>query len=63
MTLPPAAWIMAMSPPKLDVEMGSLVSPSQYAVQEPAWAVWRKANDRYLAPDCWDRAARPPLVL
>jgi hypothetical protein len=31
MTLPPAAWIAAMSLPKLACEIGSLVSPFQYA--------------------------------
>ena len=51
-----------MSLPKLAGEIGWLVSPSQYAVHEPGWAVWRKARDRYRAPDCWDSAARPALV-
>jgi hypothetical protein len=51
-----------MSLPKLACEIGSLVSPSQYAVQEPGWAVCRKASDRYLLPDCCARAAGPALV-
>ncbi len=51
-----------MSVPKVAGEIGSLVSPFQYAVHEPACAVSRKASDRYLAPDSLDRAARPVLV-
>jgi hypothetical protein len=51
-----------MSPPKLAWEIGSLASPFQYAVHEPAWAVSRKASDRYRAPDCCDSAAGPALV-
>ena len=35
-----------MSRPKLEEEMGSLVSPFQYAVHEPAWAVSMNANVR-----------------
>ena len=62
MTFPPFAWMAAMSAPKLACEIGWLVSPSQYAVHEPGWAVCRKASDRYRAPDCCDSAASPALV-
>jgi hypothetical protein len=54
MALPPAAWSCEMSLPKVDEASGSLVSPFQYAVHEPALAVWMKAKVRYLAPDSWD---------
>src|SRR5450755_1565886 len=57
MTLPPLAWIAAMSLPNVATETGWLVSPFQYAVHEPALAVCRNAKVRYLAPDCWDRVA------
>ena len=66
MTFPPARWIVAMSAPKLPVavaEIGVDVTPSQYAVHEPARSVCRKASDRYLAPDSYDSWARPPSVL
>ncbi len=62
MTLPPPAWMAAMSLPKLACEIGSLVLPSQYAVHDPGWSVWRKASDRKRAPDCPDSAASPVLV-
>ena len=63
MTLPPAAWIAEMSLPKLAEEIGSLVSPFQYAVHEPACAVCRNASERYRAPDPSDSAAGPPPVV
>ena len=50
-----AAWSCEMSLPKVDEVSGWLVSPFQYAVQEPALAVWMKAKVRYLAPDSVDR--------
>jgi len=43
--------------------MGCVGSPFQYAVHEPGWAFWRNARVWYLAPDAWDRAARPPSVV
>jgi len=46
-----------MSLPKVDEVSGWPVSPFQYAVQEPALAVWMKAKVRYLAPDSVDRVA------
>jgi hypothetical protein len=52
-----------MSRPKLEEEMGSLVSPFQYAVHEPAWAVSMNANVRYLAPDSRARAAGLPSLV
>src|SRR5215475_6379466 len=53
-TSPPPACIVAMSLPKLDDEIGMLVSPLQYMVHEPALpaAPWRNARVRYLLPDC-----------
>src|SRR5579871_1805832 len=62
MTLPPDAWIAAMSAPKLAAEIGVLVSPSQYAVHEPACAVCRKARERNLDPDWRASAAGPAAV-
>ena len=63
MTLPPPAWMAAISAPKDEAAMGCVVSPFQYAVHEPGDAVCRKASARYRAPDAWDRAARPPSVV
>jgi hypothetical protein len=54
MTLPPAACIEEISLPNEAWVSGVLVLPFQYAVQDPALAVWMNANVRYLAPDCWD---------
>lgn len=51
-----------MSLPKLEQETASLVSPFQYAVHEPGWAVSRNASDRYLAPDSCDKVAGPAPV-
>ncbi len=62
MTFPPAAWIAAMSEPKLDGAIGVVVSPFQYAVQEPGAAVCRKAIVRYLLPDCAAVAAGLPAI-
>lgn len=41
-----------MSLPKVEEAIGWLVLPFQYAVQEPALAVWMNAKVRYFAPDC-----------
>jgi len=57
MTLPPRAWIAAMSPPKADRDIGCADSPFQYAVHEPAVSVWRNAIVRYLLPDSAASAA------
>src|SRR4051812_31582143 len=57
MTLPPCAWIAAMSLPKAAWEIGCVESPFQYAVQEPVAAVWRNAIVRYLLPDSAASAA------
>ena len=41
-----------MSVPSVAGAIGSVVSPFQYAVHEPAAAVSRNASDRNRAPDC-----------
>src|SRR5580698_2120513 len=66
MTVPPRAWMAAMSLPKLPAtvaEIGVDVSPFQSAVHEPDDAVCRKARDRYFAPDSADSCARPPSAV
>src|SRR5580698_10220576 len=65
MTVPPRAWMAAMSAPKLPAtvaEIGVEVSPFQSAVHEPAVGVCRKASDMYFWPDSADSWARPPSV-
>lgn len=46
-----------MSSPKVALPIGWVVWPFQYAVQEPAASVWRKAMVRYLLPDSAASAA------
>lgn len=57
MTLPPRAWIVAMSLPKVDFAIGWAGRPFQYAEHEPAASVCRKAIVRYLFPDAAASAA------
>ena len=49
--------------PNEDWAIGMLVSPFQYAVHEPALAVWQERHRQEFAPDSWDSVdGLPPEV-
>src|SRR5437763_3614276 len=57
MTSPPRERMVEMSAPNTDDEIGWLVEPFQYGVQEPLASACTNAIVRYLAPDFCARSA------
>lgn len=57
MTSPPRERIVVKSAPKTEADIGWLVLPFQYGVQEPLASACTKAMVRYLAPDFCARSA------